>query len=165
VFAYSYMKRMTRWSHVVLGLALGIAPAAAWIAVRGSLSGRAALLTAIVLLWVGGFDVLYACQDFEHDCRVGLHSVPQAFGLRGAFWIARTMHAGMAVLLFVMLHAFGLGIVALFGVVLCIALLAYEHAIVSPGDLRRLNAAFFTLNGVISVVFFIFIAADVLHRR
>ncbi|HZQ42112.1 MAG TPA: UbiA-like polyprenyltransferase [Acidobacteriaceae bacterium] len=165
IFAYSYMKRMTRWSHLVLGLALGIAPAAAWIAVRGSLSPRAALLTAIVLLWVGGFDVLYACQDFEHDRRVGLHSVPQAFGLRGAFWIARIMHAGMAVLLFLMLHAFGLGIVALLGVVLCVALLAYEHAIVSPGDLRRMNAAFFTLNGIISVVFFIFIAADVLHRR
>jgi 4-hydroxybenzoate polyprenyltransferase len=165
VFAYSYMKRVTRWSHLVLGLSLGIAPAAAWIAVRGSFSPRAALLTAIVLLWVGGFDVLYACQDFEHDRRIGLHSVPQAFGVRGAFWIARAMHAGMAALLFVMLHAFGLGIVALLGVVLCVALLAYEHAIVSPGDLRRLNAAFFTLNGVISVVFFIFIAADVLHRR
>lgn len=165
VLAYSYMKRVTRWSHLVLGLALGIAPAAAWIAVRGSLAPRAALLTAIVLLWVGGFDVLYACQDFEHDRRVGLHSVPQAFGLRGAFWIARAMHAGMAVLLFVFLHAFGLGVVALIGIVLCVALLAYEHAIVSPGDLRRMNAAFFTLNGVISVVFFLFIAADVLHRR
>ena len=101
----------------------------------------------------------------EHARRAGLHSVPQAFGVRGAFWIARAMHAGMAVLLFVMLHAFGLGIVALLGVLLCVALLAYEHAIVSPGDLRRLNAAFFTLNGVISVVFFVFIAADVLHRR
>ena len=165
ILAYSYMKRVTRWSHLVLGLALGIAPAAAWIAVRGSLAPRGALLTGIVLLWVGGFDVLYACQDFEHDCRVGLHSVPQAFGVRGAFWIARAMHAGMAVLLFVMLHAFGLGMVALIGVMLCVTLLGYEHAIVAPGDLRRLNAAFFTLNGVISVVFFIFIAADVLHRR
>ncbi|HEY4009003.1 MAG TPA: UbiA-like polyprenyltransferase [Acidobacteriaceae bacterium] len=165
IFVYSYMKRVTRWSHLVLGLSLGIAPAAAWIAVRGSFAPRAALLSAIVLLWVGGFDVLYACQDFEHDCKVGLRSVPQAFGLQGAFWIARAMHAGMAVLLFVMLHAFGLGIVALVGVMLCVALLAYEHAIVAPNDLRRLNAAFFTLNGVISVVFFLFIAADVLHRR
>jgi 4-hydroxybenzoate polyprenyltransferase len=165
ILAYSYMKRVTRWSHLVLGLALGIAPAAAWIAVRGSLAPRGALLTAVVLLWVGGFDVLYACQDSDHDRRAGLHSVPQAFGVRGAFWIARAMHAGMAVLLFVMLHAFGLGMVALIGVMLCVALLAYEHAIVAPGDLRRLNAAFFTLNGVISVVFFIFIAADVLHRR
>src|SRR6185437_10958535 len=84
VFAYSYMKRVTRWSHLVLGLALGIAPAAAWIAVRGSLSLRGVLLTAIVLLWVGGFDVLYACQDFEHDRRVGLYSVPQAFGLHAS---------------------------------------------------------------------------------
>lgn len=165
VFAYSYMKRVTRWSHLVLGLSLGIAPSAAWIAVRGSLDPRAILLSAIVLLWVGGFDVLYACQDFEHDRRAGLHSVPQAFGLQGAFWIARAMHLGMVVLLFVMLHAFGLGMMALAGVVLCVLLLAYEHAIVAPNDLRRLNAAFFTLNGVISVVFFLFIAADVMHRR
>lgn len=165
VLVYSYMKRVTRWSHLVLGLALGIAPAAAWVAVRGTFAPRAALLTAIVMLWVGGFDVLYACQDFEHDRRVGLYSVPQAFGLDGAFWIARAMHVGMAVLLFVMLHAFGLGYVALAGVLICIALLCYEHAIVAPHDLRRMNAAFFTLNGIISVVFFVFIAIDVLHRR
>lgn len=165
VLVYSYMKRVTRWSHLVLGLALGIAPAAAWIAVRGSLAPAAVLLSAIVMLWVGGFDVLYACQDFEHDRRVGLHSVPQAFGLRGAFWIARAMHIGMAVLLFVMLHAFGLGYIALAGVVICVALLAYEHAIVAPNDLRRLNAAFFMLNGIISVVFFVFIAVDVFYRR
>jgi 4-hydroxybenzoate polyprenyltransferase len=165
ILAYSYMKRLTRWSHLVLGLALGIAPAAAWIAVRGSLDARAVLLTGIVLLWVGGFDVLYACQDFEHDRKVGLFSVPAAFGLRGAFWIARGMHLGMAVLLFLLLHAFGLGVVALAGMVLVLVLLSYEHAIVSPGDLRRMNAAFFTLNGVISVVFFAFVAADVLLRR
>jgi 4-hydroxybenzoate polyprenyltransferase len=165
VLLYSYMKRVTRWSHLVLGLALGIAPAAAWIAVRGSLDPRAALLTLIVMLWVGGFDVLYACQDFEHDRKVGLHSIPQAFGLNGAFWIARLMHALMAVLLFVMLHLFGLGPIALAGVLLCVLLLAYEHAIVAPHDLRRLNAAFFTLNGVISVVFFVFVAIDVLHRH
>lgn len=165
VLAYSYMKRLTRWSHLVLGFALGIAPAAAWIAVRGSLDIRAVLLTAIVLLWVGGFDVLYACQDFEHDRKVRLFSVPAAFGLRGAFWIARGMHLGMAVLLFVLVHAFGLGLVAVAGMMLVLVLLAYEHAIVSPGDLRRMNAAFFTLNGVISVVFFAFVAADVLLRR
>ena len=165
VLSYSYMKRVTRWSHLVLGLALGIAPAAAWIAVRGSLDVRVLLLTAIVLLWVGGFDVLYACQDFEHDRKVGLNSVPAAFGLQGAFWIARLMHLGMAALLFVLLHAFGLGMLALVGICLVIVLLAYEHAIISPTDLRRMNAAFFTLNGVISVVFFAFVAADILHRR
>lgn len=165
VLIYSYMKRITRWSHLVLGLSLGIAPAAAWIAVRGSLAPRAVLLTAIVMLWVGGFDVLYACQDFQHDRGAGLHSVPQAFGLRGAFWIARAMHLCMALLLFVMLHVFGLGVIALVGVLLCVALLLYEHAIVAPNDLRRLNAAFFTLNGVISVVLFLFVTADVLRRR
>jgi 4-hydroxybenzoate polyprenyltransferase len=165
VLLYSYTKRVTRWSHMVLGLALGIAPAAAWIAVRGSLAPRAVLLTAIVMLWVGGFDVLYACQDVDCDCGAGLHSVPQAFGVRGAFWVARAMHLSMAVLLFVLLHAFGLGMIALVGVLLCVALLVYEHAIVAPNDLRRMNAAFFTLNGVISVVFFVFVAADVLHRR
>jgi len=165
VLAYSYMKRITRWSHVVLGLALGIAPSAAWIAVRGSLDPRALLLTAIVILWVGGFDVLYACQDFEHDRKAGLNSIPQAFGLSGAFWIARVMHLGMAALLFVLLDAFGLGLIALVGVAIVLVLLAYEHSIISPHDLRRMNAAFFTLNGVISVVFFTAIAADVLHRR
>jgi 4-hydroxybenzoate polyprenyltransferase len=165
VLAYSYMKRITRWSHLVLGLALGIAPAAAWIAVRGSFDPRAALLTAIVLLWVGGFDVLYACQDFEHDRRVGLHSVPNAFGLRGAFWIARGMHAGMAILLVVMLHVFGLGWIAAVGMAVVALLLLYEHTLVRPDDLQRMNAAFFTLNGIISVVFFVFVAADVLLRK
>jgi 4-hydroxybenzoate polyprenyltransferase len=165
VLAYSYMKRVTRWSHVVLGLALGIAPSAAWIAVRGSLDARALLLTAIVVLWVGGFDVLYACQDFEHDRRVGLNSVPQSFGLNGAFWIARVMHLGMVALLFVLLHVFGLGMIAFVGVGLVVLLLAYEHSIISPKDLRRMNAAFFTLNGVISVVFFLAVAGDILRRR
>jgi 4-hydroxybenzoate polyprenyltransferase len=165
VLAYSYMKRVTRWSHMVLGLALGIAPAAAWIAVRGTFAPRAALLTAIVILWVGGFDVLYACQDFDHDRKVGLFSVPAAFGLERAFWIARTMHLAMVALLFVMLHVFGLGVIALVGMCLVVVLLAYEHMIISPRDLTRMNAAFFTLNGIISVVFFVSVAADVLHRR
>ena len=165
VLAYSYMKRITRWSHLVLGLALGIAPAAAWIAVRGTFAPRAALLTAIVILWVGGFDVLYACQDFEHDRKVGLFSVPATFGLERAFWIARAMHLAMVVLLFVMLHVFGLGVIALVGMCLVMALLAYEHSIISPKDLTRMNAAFFTLNGIISVVFFVSVAADILHRR
>lgn len=165
VLAYSYMKRLTRWSHLVLGLALGIAPAAAWIAVRGSLDPRIVLLTGIVLLWVGGFDVLYACQDFEHDRAVGLRSIPAALGLKGAFWVARLMHLAVAVLLFSFVHVFGLGLIALVGMGVVVLLLAYEHSIISPADLRRMNAAFFTLNGVISVVFFLFVALDVFHRR
>ena len=117
VLAYSYMKRVTRWSHLVLGLALGIAPSAAWIAVRGSLDWRIVVLTGAVLLWVGGFDVLYACQDFEHDRKVGLNSVPQAFGVAAAFWIARAMHVGMLLLLCWLVVLFGLGKIAMLGVV------------------------------------------------
>ena len=165
VLLYSYMKRVTRWSHLVLGLALGIAPSAAWIAVRGTFDARIAVLSAAVLLWVGGFDVLYACQDFEHDRAVGLNSVPQAFGVEAAFWIARAMHVGMLALLCWLIVLFGLGKIALAGVAVVAALLLYEHSIVSPRDMRRMNAAFFTLNGVISVVFFGFVAADVLMRR
>jgi 4-hydroxybenzoate polyprenyltransferase len=165
VLIYSYMKRLTRWSHIVLGLALGIAPSAAWIAVRGSLDWRIVVLTGAVLLWVGGFDVLYACQDFEHDRKVGLNSVPQAFGIASAFWIARAMHVGMLLMLCWLIVLFGLGKVAMLGVALVAILLLYEHSIISPKDLRRMNAAFFTLNGVISVVFFGFVAADVLMRR
>ena len=165
VLLYSYLKRITRWSHLVLGLALGIAPSAAWIAVRGSLSPKIVVLTAIVILWVGGFDILYACQDFEHDRRVGLNSIPQAFGLEAAFWIARAMHLSMVALLFWFAHLFGLGPIALWGFGLVAGLLAYEHTIISPYDLRRMNAAFFTLNGIISAVFFLAVAGDVFFRR
>ncbi len=165
VLAYSFMKRVTRWSHVVLGLALGIAPAAAWIAVRGVLDWRIVVLAGAVLLWVGGFDVLYACQDFEHDRRAGLNSVPQAFGVVAAFWIARAMHVGMLLLLCWLVVLFGLGKMAMLGVVVVAALLVYEHSIISPRDMQRMNAAFFTLNGIISVLFFGFVAADVLLRR
>lgn len=165
VLVYSYMKRITRWSHLVLGLALGIAPSAAWIAVRGSLDPRIVILTFAVLLWVGGFDVLYACQDFEHDRRAGLNSIPQAFGLEGAFWIARGMHLGMLFTLYWLAVSFHLGWVSMVGIGVVALLLLYEHLIISPNDLRRMNAAFFTLNGVISVVFFIFIATDVLLRH
>jgi 4-hydroxybenzoate polyprenyltransferase len=160
LLGYSYMKRFTRWSHLVLGLALGLAPSAAWIAVRGSLDARILVLTAAVTLWAGGFDVLYACQDFEHDRAAGLHSLPQAAGLPAAFWTARAMHLAMLGLLlwlgvlfqFRTLGWLGIGVVGL--------LLAYEHSLVSPRDLRRLNAAFFTMNGVISMVFLVFVAAD-----
>ena len=165
LLAYSYMKRLTRWSHLVLGLALGIAPAAAWIAVRGTLDVRIVALTLAVLLWVGGFDVLYACQDFDHDRIVGLNSVPQAFGLEAAFWIARAMHVCMLLMLVWITSLFGLGKVAVAGVAAVAVLLAYEHSIVSPKDMRRMNAAFFTLNGIISVMFFLFVATDLLLRR
>lgn len=162
---YSYTKRVTRWSHLVLGFALGIAPAAAWIAVRGTLDPRILLLTAAVTFWVAGFDVLYACQDFQFDCRAGLHSVPRYFGIPAALWVARAFHLVMVVLLIALLISFGLGVWAGVGVLAVILLLIYEHSLVRADDLSRLNAAFFTMNGVISVLFFLFVAADVLHRR
>ena len=165
VLAYSYMKRVTRWSHLVLGIALGIAPSAAWIGVRGGLDPRIVVLTVAVMLWVGGFDILYACQDFEHDRSAGLHSVPQAFGLKTAFWLARSMHLAAMGLLVWFAWLFGLGAVAYIGLGVVGVLLVYEHAIVSPGDLKRMNAAFFTLNGVIAVVFFAAVATDVWLRR
>jgi 4-hydroxybenzoate polyprenyltransferase len=165
VLVYSYMKRLTRWSHLVLGLALGIAPSAAWIAVRGSFDPRIAVLTLAVILWVGGFDILYACQDFEHDRLVGLNSVPQAFGLQGAFWMARAMHFAMILVLLWLVELFGLGKIATVGIGAVTGLLLYEHSIISPKDLRRMDAAFFTLNGVISVVLFIFVATDVFWGR
>jgi 4-hydroxybenzoate polyprenyltransferase len=162
---YSYTKRFTRWSHLVLGFALGIAPAAAWIAVRGSLDLRILLLTAAVTFWVGGFDVLYACQDFEFDRQAGLHSIPRFLGIARALWVARIFHVIMLGWLIALLWSFGLGQVAMAGVLVVATLLAYEHSLVSADDLSQLNAAFFTLNGVISVLFFLFVAADLLLRK
>ncbi|MGA2850414.1 MAG: UbiA-like polyprenyltransferase [Terracidiphilus sp.] len=164
LLGYSYLKRFTRWSHLGLGLALGLAPSAAWIAVRGSLDPRILVLTGAVTLWAGGFDVLYACQDFEHDRTAGLHSLPQAIGIPAAFLAARVLHLAMLGLLVwfgLLFHFQALGWAGIAAVAL---LLAYEHSIVSPGDLRRLNAAFFTMNGVIAMVFFIFVAADIWLR-
>ena len=165
LFLYSYTKRFTRWSHLVLGLSLGMAPAAAWIAVRGSLDPRILVLTLAVLFWVAGFDLLYSCQDAEHDRAHGLFSVPSSYGIPAAFAIARTMHIIMLGLLLWLVSLFHLGGLALAGIALVAALLLYEHLIVSPRDLRRLNAAFFTMNGVIAVVFFVFVAADLLVRH
>jgi 4-hydroxybenzoate polyprenyltransferase len=164
LLGYSYMKRITRWSHLVLGLALGLAPTAAWIAVRGTLDARILVLTGAVTLWVGGFDVLYACQDYEHDCAAGLHSLPQAIGIPAAFWAARIMHLFMLGLLVWFARLFHFQTAGWVGIAAVALLLAYEHSIVSPRDLRRLNAAFFTMNGVIAMVFLAFVAVDLWLR-
>jgi 4-hydroxybenzoate polyprenyltransferase len=165
ILLYSYTKRFTRWSHLILGFALGIAPAAAWIAVRGSLDPRILLLTAAVTFWVGGFDVIYACQDHDYDRSHGLHSLPRHLGIGNALVIARLFHIAMIGLLLALIVTFGLGKLALVGVIAVAALLLYEHALVRHDDLSKLNAAFFTMNGVISVVFFAFVASDLLLRR
>jgi 4-hydroxybenzoate polyprenyltransferase len=162
ILFYSYTKRWTRWSHLVLGFALGIAPAAAWIAVRGSLDLRILLLTAAVTFWVAGFDVLYACQDSAFDQQAGLHSIPRYWGISRSLWIARTLHLFMLALLATLVWAFRLGLLSSVGVVAVFLLLAYEHSLVSEDDLSKLNAAFFTMNGVIAVIFFVFLALDLL---
>jgi len=161
---YSYTKRFTRWSHLFLGLALGLAPAGAWVAVRGSLDPRILVLTLLVLCWVGGFDLLYACQDAEHDRRAGLNSLPASLGIPAAFRLARLLHLVMLALAIWLAHLFALGILAWIGIAIVAALLVYEHSIVSPIDLSRMDAAFFTLNGFISIVFFIFVTAAVLTK-
>jgi len=165
VLSYSYSKRFTRWSHFFLGFALGIAPAAAWIAVRGSLDLRILLLTAAVTFWVGGFDVIYACQDHDFDRSYGLHSLPRHLGIKTALALARLFHLMMLGLLVALVIVFGLGKLAVLGVIAVTALLLYEHALVRHDDLSKLNAAFFTMNGVISVVFFVFVASDLLLSK
>jgi 4-hydroxybenzoate polyprenyltransferase len=156
LFFYSYTKRFTNWSHLFLGFALGISPAAAWIAITGSLDGRMLILCGAVTLWVGGFDVLYACQDVDFDKEAGLFSVPKRFGIANALVIARLMHLGVVVLLSWLASSFGLPWPAWAGIGVVAALLGYEHSLVRANDLSKLNAAFFTVNGYISVLFLLF---------
>jgi len=161
VFFYSFTKRFTAFSHVVLGFSLGIAPAAAWIAVRGSLDPRILWLTAAVTCWTGGFDVIYACQDYEFDRAEGLHSVPRKLGIARALRVAQALHLAMILCLLALVWSLHLGALAIAGVAAVALLLIYEHRIVKPNDLSRLNAAFFTMNGYVSMLFFLFWAADI----
>jgi len=147
LFFYSFTKRFTSWSHLFLGFALGISPAAAWIAITGGLDRRMLILCGAVTLWVGGFDVLYACQDVEYDRRAGLFSIPKRFGVATALLIARAMHIGVVALLSWLAASFALPWPAWVGIAVVAALLAYEHSLVKADDLSKLDAAFFTVNG------------------
>jgi 4-hydroxybenzoate polyprenyltransferase len=161
LFFYSYTKRFTSWSHLVLGFCLGMSPAAAWIAIAGSLDARMLILCAAVTLWVGGFDVLYACQDIEYDRTVELFSVPKRFGVARALTIARAMHVIMILLLAWLAWSFHLPWPAWAGIAVIAGMLAYEHSLVSANDLSRMNAAFFAVNGYISLLFLLFWGAAV----
>ncbi len=161
LFFYSYTKRFTTWSHLVLGFCLGISPAAAWIAIAGWLDWRMVILSAAVTLWVAGFDVLYACQDLEFDIQSGLYSIPRRYGIVRALVIARGMHAVMVLLLIWLAWSLQLPWPAWVGIAVVAALLAWEHALVKADDLSKINAAFFTVNGYISVLFFLFWGAAV----
>jgi 4-hydroxybenzoate polyprenyltransferase len=161
LFFYSFTKRFTNWSHFFLGFALGISPAAAWIAITGGLDARILILCAAVTLWVGGFDILYACQDVEYDQRAGLFSAPKRFGIAKALLISRLMHAGVIALLAWLAASFALPWPAWAGIVVVAALLAYEQSLVKADDLSKLDAAFFTVNGYISLLFLLFWSAAV----
>ncbi len=159
---YSYTKRFTLLSHVVLGICDGLSPIAAWIALRNDFNLSVLLLGAAVAFWVGGFDLIYACQDVEFDRRVGIHSLPQRYGIRAALIASAVSHAAMLALLLVVARMEHLGWLALGGLAVVAVLLAYEHTLVKPSDLSRLNAAFFTVNGYIGVLFFVAWAGDLL---
>lgn len=165
LFFYSFAKRFTMFSHLILGFCLGIAPAAAWIAMRGGLDPRILWLTAAVMFWTAGFDVIYACQDYDFDSAEGLFSIPRRFGIAGALRIARALHICMILCLLALVFSFHLWILSFAGIAVVIALLVYEHGLIKADDLSRVNAAFFTVNGYVSLLFFAFWAADILIHR
>lgn len=154
LFLYPLAKRFTDLCHYLLGLCLAAAPLGAWIAVTGQWSWEIAPLALAVLLWVAGFDVLYALQDLNHDREAGLHSLPTKLGVGGSLKLAQRLHAAMVLLLVLQIPIFGLGLWYIGGMMAVIWLLVYEHSLVTPSDLTRLDAAFFNMNGIISVVVF-----------
>jgi len=162
LIAYSYTKRFTLLSHLILGSCLGMSPIAAWIALRGEVSLSVILLGAAVALWTAGFDIIYACQDVDFDQACGLHSVPKRYGIRTALYVSALFHVLMLLLLVVVARREHLGWIAMAGLVPVALLLTYEHTLVKPSDLSRVNAAFFTVNGYVSVLFFVTWAADIL---
>ncbi|MBL0225263.1 MAG: 4-hydroxybenzoate octaprenyltransferase [Geobacteraceae bacterium] len=161
---YSYCKRFTALAHIVLGICLAAAPIGAWIAIRGTLDLPAVVLGCVVLFWVAGFDILYALQDLEFDRGAGLHSIPVALGVNGSLWAARLFHLVMLGFLILLTTVMQLGFWFLAGIVIVAAMLAYEHWLLRNGDLTKLDAAFFNMNGYISVAILIFTALDV-HVR
>ncbi len=156
ILGYSYAKRFTVSAHLILGWALAISPTAAWIAVRGAIDSPVPLLLSLlVMMWTAGFDVLYACQDFEFDIKTGLRSIPARFGIKNSLWIARLFHAQAFIVLLLLYLITDLGWLALIGVVSVGALMVYQHTLVKEDDLSRMNAAFFTTNAFVSVILFL----------
>jgi 4-hydroxybenzoate polyprenyltransferase len=160
VFLYSYTKRFTSLSHLVLGLALGVAPVGAWIAVRGQLEGTPLLLSAAVLFWVAGFDIIYACQDLHFDRSVGLYSLPARFGVKPALRISAVLHLLMVLTLAYLFREFKLEALSWAGLGIVAMALLYEHTLVTSEDLSRVNSAFFTINGFVSIILFLFVGFD-----
>ncbi len=151
IFGYSFTKRFTHLSHFVLGLALALSPIGAWIGIQGTLATPPFLLALSVVLWTAGFDIIYACQDLDHDTQTGLHSLPKRFGIKWALIISSLLHLLMVLVLLLLSWYAHMGILYVIGVGITAALLCYEHLIVKPKDLSKINTAFFTLNGIISL--------------
>lgn len=162
---YSYTKRFTWLCHIVLGLTIGLAPLGGWVAVTGGIDLTALIFYVSVAMWTAGFDVIYACQDMDYDRKEGLHSIPVRFGIKGALWIARSLHIVTALGLISLMSMTELSWWYLTGTVIAGVLLYYEHQLVKPHDLSKLNVAFFTMNGVLSVVMFVFTFIDVAVRH
>lgn len=162
LFLYSYSKRFTRLSHFYLGFCLGMAPLGSWIAIRGEVGWPPLLLGLAVLLWTAGFDIIYSCQDVDFDRRHALFSIPEGFGIGRALKVSRALHLGMLLVLLVLVGVQGLGWISLLGILLVAALLWYEHRLVRPRDLSRVNAAFFTVNGYISILLMVALGLDTL---
>jgi len=165
IMGYSYTKRFTLLSHLWLGTSLSIAPVGAWIAIKGRFEPPPMLLALAVLLWTAGFDIIYACQDFDFDRRLGLHSIPARFGIRRALWMSSALHVVMVAILIGVTLLTRLGTLYLIGVGVVTIILFYEHAIVKPNDLSRVNLAFFTLNGMVSLVLMALSVADMMFGR
>ena len=151
IFGYSYTKRFTHLSHFVLGLALALSPIGAWVGIQGTLAVTPFLLACAVVLWTAGFDIIYACQDVEHDVKSGLHSIPRRLGIKGALILSGILHLFMVGILLLLPRYTSLSIIYSIGVYIVAALLLYEHSLVKPKDLSRVNTAFFTVNGIISM--------------
>ena len=166
VLGYSYAKRFTAFAHLLLGWSLAISPTAAWIAVRGAIDSEVPLLLSLfVLMWTAGFDVMYACQDYEFDKKSGLHSIPARFGVARSLWIARLFHFQAFIVLLLLYLVSELGIVALIGVGAVALLLVYQHTLVKANDLSKMNAAFFTTNAFVSIILLASFGAAVLIAR
>ncbi|HKQ73006.1 MAG TPA: UbiA-like polyprenyltransferase [Blastocatellia bacterium] len=162
ILFYSYTKRFTSLSHLVLGWCLSIAPTGAWIAVRGVIDSPTPLLLSLaVMLWTAGFDIIYACQDHDFDAQSGLHSIPRKLGVARALWVSRGLHTMMFTVLVWIYFLTELHWIGLLGIIATAALLAYQHRLVRSDDLSRLNMAFFTTNAYVSVILFATIAADI----
>jgi 4-hydroxybenzoate polyprenyltransferase len=157
---YAYCKRFTHYAHLVLGICLAAAPIGAWIALRGDIGWPVISLGLAVLFWVAGFDIFYALQDYEFDVERGLHSIPSRLGVKKSFWLTEVFHFLMIFFLLLVYPGSGLGMIYLLGVAVVAGMLIYEHSLVKPDDLSKLDAAFFNMNGYISVAIFVFTLAD-----